>query len=241
MKSPILDRSDSRRSSSRTALSLAVSLACVLTVGCYGRSSGSSNVVFETEFNGDEASANFIGFVAPGDDYVIEGDIGFGADFYDGFAFIADHPGEVEFVLTAHDAFSVLAVHVWDPVIGAFIFSFDAGQNPQIGAFDVYSYDTEFHLVVEPLFGAADYTLSVHGNAFFPGPAPQAATSNGRFGSDAEAPNAAALERLAEYGGQPVVRSSASQSRLREVPVGQLLIVDENGQTEVRQVTAIGG
>ena len=187
----------------------------------------------------DEGSANFIGFVAAGDDYVIEGDVGFGPDLYDGFAFSADHPGEIEFVLTAHDAFTALAVHVWDPVLGAFVFSFASGQNPELGSFDVYTYDTEFHLVVEPLYGAANYTLSVHGNAFFPGPAAQSSASNARFSSDAEAPDAGTRSRLTAYGGAPLARSSAFDSAPRAVPIGQLLIVAEDGSMTLRQVSAI--
>jgi len=207
------------------------------TSGCVHRGDDAygSTVVYETEFNGSSASADFVGFVAPGDDWIIEGDVGFGGDVYDGFAFVADQPGEIEFVLSIHDPFAALALHVWDPYVGDFVFRFDSGQNPEIGAFDVYTYDTEFHLVVAPLAGAADYTLSVSGQALLPGPA---ASSSGRFGSDAPAPTAAEKRELAPYSGREP-QAAAREERRRSWPVGQLWIVADDGSIESRTVSAV--
>lgn len=201
-----------------------------------------STVVYETEFNGNAASADFVGFIAPGSDWIIEGDVGFGADDYDGFAFVADYPTEVRFTLTIHDPFAELGVYVWDPDafgpgVGDFVFAFDSGANPEVGSFDVFVANTEFHLVVAPLFGAADYTLAVHGHTLFPGPAAQAGGASG-LGSSAEAPSAEARGRMKAYGGDPDREPPVTRAP-RPVQVGQVVIVSADGTLATRDVFAI--
>jgi len=148
----------------RTAPLLALSLA-----GCHGSVEvyvPPVPVYSESEPNDDAFDANDFGYVAPGDQIVIAGDVrDDGFDPQDGFAFTAAGPVSVEFTLDALCACADLDVWLYDPVRDEFVALFDSPHDPEWGQFTVYSQG--FHLIVVSAGGHSDYRLDVRVSGFY--------------------------------------------------------------------------
>ena len=139
--------------------------ASVTLAGCEQSRSphvgGGPELFVEAEINDTALLANFIGWVRPGDSFVIHGDLGFGGDFQDGFAFVADVPVVVEYALYAPDPSGFFGVCVYDPYFDQIVFCDTSGDYPETGAFYVGTHDTEFHIFLTHLAGASGYQLVV--------------------------------------------------------------------------------
>ena len=188
-----------------------VALASLATLGCVHSGHSSPKppsgplALRESESNDHPQSANFVGYVRPGDRFVIEGDMGFGGDPQDGFAFVALEPCQIEYTLSVASSSAAFGLCVYDPFSDEIVFCDASGYNPELGLFYVDLFDVEFHTVVVPLYGAASYTLSVdvypHGYApasAAPGATPGASPS--AAGPLARTPRAE-LEAAAEDAG----------------------------------------
>ncbi len=139
--------------------------------------------VWERERNDDHWSANNLGWLAVGDDFVIGGSIRDDAfDPYDGFELRAMTPCAVRFALEPLDGVSDLDLCVWDPWIGDFAFCFQSAAAVELGVFNIHSGGAQFHLVVASYVGRSEYRLRVRceplGLGLSAGAAPAAETSS---------------------------------------------------------------
>lgn len=126
---------------------------------------GSAPPVFvEAEPNDFSAESNFVGFVLPGTHVFLEGYMdGFPFDPRDGWSFVADQPCEVQVILR-HDLTGDLDMRIWDPFVGPFgdyVLDFGSPFNPENGVFQVFDFNTEFHIVVLPFSGFGHYEVEV--------------------------------------------------------------------------------
>ncbi len=116
--------------------------------------------VIELEPNDDAFSANYLGYLAPGDRVVIQGEIVDCCDPFDGFAFLSTDPLLVEVSLESFDG-GDLDVCVYDPTIDDFSLCFENGGAFDGGSFEVLFGGAEFHTVVAPFDFGSRYTLTV--------------------------------------------------------------------------------
>lgn len=154
------------------AIASLVTLVCASCHGSVGGSGSGPQILFESETNDTAPEANFLGHVRPGDSFVIEGDMGYDGDFQDGFAFVAEVPVEIEYVMSVLDATSTFAVCAYDPYHDEIVFCDSNGLNPEVGAFFVDAFDAEFHVFLTQISGAANYSLTIHVRPLLPHPAP---------------------------------------------------------------------
>lgn len=119
-------------------------------------------VIGELEPNDGACCAQFVSFVGPGTSLEIAGFVtASGADPFDGFAFVADQPCEIDIALLAEDPLADLDVGVFDPQLGDFTYCLQTVLNPESGAFPVFFAQQEFHLVVTSAFAESAYRLHV--------------------------------------------------------------------------------
>jgi hypothetical protein len=116
----------------------------------------------ELEPNDDPADANYMGVIAPGDRFFIEGfvrdDLG---DPFDGFAFTANQPLHVDFQLFMESTAVDLDICLYDPQLGQTLACWATDQQPERGGVDVDTGGLDFHLVVESFIGDASYSLEI--------------------------------------------------------------------------------
>lgn len=127
--------------------------------GCYDCG---PTVYYEQEPNDSATSPDVIGGVAPGDHLLIEGHVTqFGPDLFDGFAFHAQAPCDVEVLLWIDDPHVDLDLCVYDPQLGQYVVCYETSNNPEGGGFTLGEGGKPFHLVVSSFSGASAYTLEV--------------------------------------------------------------------------------
>lgn len=164
-------------------------------------------VYVESEPNDDAFTADYFGFLEPGDGLCIEGQVRDDAyDPQDGFAFQASGPIAVEFALDAGCACADLDVWIYDPLLDQFVGAFDSPQGSEHGTFTVYG--QSFHIVVVSAGGDASYRLSVSASAFYGAVAEAPAVgAEGQATVPARAPSAVleGYRRRAELAGAPRV------------------------------------
>lgn len=132
---------------------------CTMTV-----SSGPDTepVIGEVEPNDGACCAQFVAVLAPYTSVELAGYVtADGPDQFDGFAFVADQPCEVQIALVAEDPFADLDVCVFDPQLGDFTYCLQTVLNPEVGSFPIFFAQQEFHLVVTSAFSASAYRLQV--------------------------------------------------------------------------------
>ncbi|HTF87001.1 MAG TPA: hypothetical protein VK843_01235 [Planctomycetota bacterium] len=120
--------------------------------------------IYEAEPNDFAFSAQGIGPIHVGESFLIRGHTNdHGTDPFDGFAFLADQPMDIEFSLQADDPGADFDVQLFDPYTGTTVASWETGWNPENGQFSVESSGMEFHLVVSSFHGSGNYTFEVRG------------------------------------------------------------------------------
>lgn len=149
-----------------TLTKFALPLTLATLAGCVhvGEEPVDDPYVHEIEPNDFAFQAQGIGPIAVGDRFLIRGhasDQGF--DPFDGFAFKAVEPMDVEFALHADDPFADFDIQLFDPYTGDTVASWETNLDPESGFFSVQTFGLEFHLVVTSFFGAGTYTLEVCG------------------------------------------------------------------------------
>ncbi|MDP6538344.1 MAG: hypothetical protein QF903_01430 [Planctomycetota bacterium] len=118
-------------------------------------------VLYEVEPNDEAWYANEVGPVVAGEHFLIEGHITECCpDPFDGFAFVAVEPMEVELTLHAHDPTADLDFCIYDPVADVMLACFEGMTNPEIGSVGL-ALPAEFHVVVSSWYGDSPYTLEV--------------------------------------------------------------------------------
>lgn len=145
----------------------AVAALAVLAAACHH--GGSDHVIFvtepilatELEPNEVVEDANFLGFVRPGREFLIDGFVAdAGPDQVDHFAFEVGEPVEVEFYLDALVGNGDLDVCIYDPVLDEYVFCFENPGNEH-GFFSAPFVGEEFQIAVYSFEGSAEYELDV--------------------------------------------------------------------------------
>ena len=141
-------------------------LAATTALACVDSSDGGYVYVgpytYEVEPNDFYWTAQGLGPMSVGKHFLVRGSVSdIGPDRFDGFAFLATTPMDVEFRLYADVPGADLDVALFDPYTGTTIASWETGSNPECGVFSVQTYGLEFHLVVNSYVGAGAYTLEV--------------------------------------------------------------------------------
>lgn len=215
----------------------ALAALSLLASGCAFPAAPSAGplVVHESEPNDFPELANWVATVYPGQSLALEGAL-FGADPQDGFELVAGEPCSIDLALTAHDPQAAFGVCLYDPVTGLMPFCFASGANPELGGFDVFVYDYDFHLVVIPLWGAAQYTLNVNVHPLGPAPEGGPPAPSERVRPRATTPSAdpAVLERARAYLSPPARAEAEAAPRLR--PWGLVVTVAPDGRVRERAV-----
>jgi hypothetical protein len=193
--------------------------------------------IHEWEPNDSAAFANGIGPIFPGDQFLIRGAVtDVGPDFFDGFAFLADQPSDIEFVLSSDDPYADLDLCLFDPYTGQTVACW---ENPgdESGIFSVHTGGTEFHLVVSSFSGSTFYTLAVRGFPFGYLDTAGASSAAASSGSSLRAATGAAPVRernraWSEYGSLGTADTSPRIEVLRQ---GTLVQVDaDTGEVRTR-------
>lgn len=159
---------------STSLASLALLIGSTLTA-C-GRSTGEAVILpppqgpdyfFEIEPNDTPFTADFIQFVDPFTDTIIEGYLDGGPpglfDTYDHFAFTATVPAVFSFELYAANPVADLAVGVFDPSLGVFVGWWDSPFDVEFGSFVVHEGNTDFQIVIHAPGLGSDYSLDLFG------------------------------------------------------------------------------
>jgi hypothetical protein len=140
----------------------APSLSSCFVRDCPGCGAGGPPTFFEHEPNDQASMANWIGGIEAHDKLEIRGSIThFGPDFFDGFAFVAEQPIDVQVTLIADDPSADLDFCVFDPILNDYVACFETPNQPETGLFSVLEAGREFHLVVDSFSGASSYSLFV--------------------------------------------------------------------------------
>jgi hypothetical protein len=149
----------------RTKIALAVALIA-LAAGCIhvDQSTPSDPYTYEVEPNDFAFSAQGIGPIDVRDRFLIRGQItDQGFDPFDGFAFKACGPMDIEFALTSDDPNADFDVQLFDPYTSTTVARWETSANPETGVFSLSNSGMEFHLVVSSFVGSGSYTLEVRG------------------------------------------------------------------------------
>lgn len=153
----------------------------------------------ELEPNNIAPSANYLGSIAIGETFFVRGfidDSGF--DPFDGFAFTAAQPLEVELHLWIDDPYADLDVCYFNPYSGLIEACFATASNPEAGWLALQG-GTDFHLVVSSYFGDSSYTLELVGRPL--GYAPAAAPAPVTPGAPGASERSAAFRAYAASAG----------------------------------------
>lgn len=119
-------------------------------------------VLRESERNDAPLEANHFGLLRPGERLFIDGfvrDDGF--DPFDGFAFTANEPIHVDFLLHHGSAVADLDVCLYDPFLDETLACWATTARPELGGVDVFAGGADFHLVVESFAGDSSYSLEL--------------------------------------------------------------------------------
>ncbi len=128
----------------------------------------------ESEPNDDACCADDFGVLAAGEFLSIEGFISDdGHDPFDGFAFEAWQPLEVEFRLISESG-ADLDLCLYDPQIDLVVDCYETPYNPEVGTAFILAGGVDFHLVVNAFAGSGPYTLEVWASPLYGATAPAA-------------------------------------------------------------------
>lgn len=131
----------------------------------------------ESEPNDSPSIADDFGYLAAGEHLCIAGDMSSGSDGADAFAFVVEGPSELDFRLSASNAWTDLDVWLFDPELWQYVGVFESAGPVEHGRIVLDTWhDVPLQLVVVPYGGAASYRLDVevHPLGFAPLAAPAA-------------------------------------------------------------------
>lgn len=169
------------RPANRSHLLSSVLLGLLLS-GCEGSGQGGSvgppppgpEYFYEFEPNDTPAYPDFIAYVNPYSDLLVEGHLEGGPsgfyDIYDHFEFVATTPTEFVFDLYTQQAFADLAIGVYDPYFGEIVLWWDTPFSGESGSFVVHEPGKVFQLVIFAPNLGTDYGLELSGFPYPYGP-----------------------------------------------------------------------
>ena len=146
------------------ALTVAVGLTWFLGAACGSSSSLTVVALDETEPNDDVATAQSVGHVAPGQKWVVQGEVDAALDPQDGFEFTVDAPCQTLLTLTFDDPGADLALALVDVPSGLEVLEFQTSDNPELGEViftGPFAFPTPFQLVVSAVSGSSSYTFEI--------------------------------------------------------------------------------
>lgn len=122
---------------------------------------------YELEPNDTPAHPDFIAYVDPYSDLLVEGHLEGGPsafyDIYDHFEFVATTPTEFVFNLYTEQPFADLAIGVYDPYFGEIVLWWDTPFSGESGSFVVHEPGKVFQLVIFAPNLGTDYGLELSG------------------------------------------------------------------------------
>ena len=154
----------------------------------------------EVEPNDEAGQANYIGYLEPGETFVIDGSVagvdGFGPDGIDGFEFTSPGGTHVSFYLDGVDPASDLDICLYDPYFGDYVACWDSPSSDESGEFWIDGWGTDYQLVVIAANAATAYTLTVDADGYY-----YSTTGLEDGTKDAAAPDLRAAEEFAPDAG----------------------------------------
>lgn len=134
-------------------------------------------VYVESEPNDHPSIADDFGYLEVGDHLCVAGDMSSGGDGADAIAFVVEAPCELDFHLSASNAWTDLDVWLFDPVLWEYVGAFESAGPDEHGRIVLGAWhDVPLQLVIVPYGGAAKYRLDVevHALGLAPATAPRA-------------------------------------------------------------------
>jgi hypothetical protein len=125
----------------------------------------------EIEPNNAAGQADYVGFLEPGETFVISGSVagfnGIGPDAVDGFELSSPGGTHVSFYLDSVDPFSDVDVCLYDPWFGDYVACWESPFADEAGEFSVEGFGSDYQLVVIAADAATAYTLTIQATGYF--------------------------------------------------------------------------